>query len=49
MLKDEKLKMILMQAPNYLALYTNHMHQLEKKPDALQWALKKFNIFLLGS
>jgi len=31
MLKDEKLKMTLMQAPNYSVLYTNHMHQPEKK------------------
>lgn len=31
MLKDEKLKVILMQAPNCSALFTNHMHQLEEE------------------
>lgn len=39
--KDEELKAILMQAPHYSGLSTNHMPQLDKNPEILQQGLKK--------
>lgn len=31
MLKDENMKMILVQTPSYSALHIDHMHQVGKK------------------